>query len=275
MPTLARKVIGLLESRKAQEMATLVRRFGGEVMSAPTVREVRRHDTAEPAIRDLIAGRVGAVAILTAAAFEVLCSEAVRLGLLEQLLAALGQTPLCARGPKPLLALRKRGLLAHVSTATPHTAADLLEAMSQMPFDGKRVQVLHYGERSEELSTALTARRAAVDDVLLYEWALPEDTAPIDTIIGAAVEGRLDAMLFTSQVQLRHLMEIARRSGREDALTEALRDTVVIASIGPVCTRALRAAGMIPDVITALPNGPSLVSAVAEYFSMFEQERDW
>jgi uroporphyrinogen-III synthase len=105
-----------------------------------------------------------------------------------------------------------------------------------------------------------------VDDVCLYEWALPEDIAPLETLVIEAVEARVDAVLFTSQIQFRHLMRVAAGMDRADAVMQALRRHVVVGAVGPVCASVLRQAGLVPDVIPAMPNSVSLVNAVADYF---------
>lgn len=270
MPRFDGHRVALLESRKAGELATLVQRFGGTPLCVPSVREVLREGDFGPALQRLVNGEFGCVAVLTAAAFDALFAEAERRHMADAVAAALRATTIAARGPKPLLALRRRGLTPQVVTARPHTSDDLLSALEAIDVSGTRVLVLHYGERSEAFSTALTARGAAVEDLSFYEWALPEDMGPLQVLVRDTVEHRVDTMLFTSQVQFRHLLVAARQVGLEDELIGALRDRVIVGSVGPVCSRVLRAAGIVPDVMPHFPNGASLIQAVAEYVSMFD-----
>jgi len=44
----------------------------------------------------------------------------------------------------------------------------------------RSVALVHYGERNTALSAALRSRGARLDEVCPYEWALPEDLAPLD-----------------------------------------------------------------------------------------------
>lgn len=274
MPRFEGQRIALLESRKASELATLVQRFGGTPLCVPSVREVLREGDFRPALQALVDGTFDVVAVLTAAACEALFAEAERLQLLDAVVAALRVTTIAARGPKPLLALRRQGLTPQVMTAKPHTSDDLLSALSDVALQGRRVLVLHYGERSETFSFALTARGATVDDLGLYDWALPEDLGPLHALVRDTVGERVDAMLFTSQVQFRHLLIAAAQVGLEDDLVHALRDRVIVGSVGPVCSRVLRASGIVPDVMPHSPNGASLIQAVAEYVSMFDFSGD-
>jgi uroporphyrinogen-III synthase len=156
----------------------------------------------------------------------------------------------------------------HVQTVRPHTTTDLLAALSTVDLQNQRVLVLMYGERNEAFAAALAERGARVTELCPYEWALPQDPGGLEALIDDTIGGRVDVMIFTSQVQFRHLMQVAVSIGQRDALLGALRDEVITASVGPVCTRALRAEGVIPDVMPAMPNNPSLVQAVAEYLGM-------
>jgi uroporphyrinogen-III synthase len=263
--------VALLETRKAAEVALMIERLGGIPRSVPSVCEVRRDSDVQPAIDGLVAGNFDLVVVLTAAAIEALLTAAEEQGRLDAVLAALERITIACRGPKPLLSLRKRGLTAAATTAKPHTTDELLAALSSLPLSGRRALLLHYGERNEACATALAARGATVTEAALYEWSLPPDLAPLTTLVRDIVDRRVGAVLFTSQVQFRHLLEVARRAGVEQELITALRDDVVVGSVGPVCSRAIRAAGIVPDVMPSLPNGPSLVGALADHLSMFDR----
>jgi uroporphyrinogen-III synthase len=269
MPKLEGRTVALLESRKSDDLASLVQRLGGTALCVPSVREVLREQDFQPVLARLVRGEFDIVVTLTAAACDALFAEAERYGVIDAVLRALASTTIAARGPKPLLSLRRRGLAARIVTDKPHTSDELLDALRTVDLLASKILLLHYGERSESLSASLASRGARVDDLSLYDWALPADLAPLHSLIDDTLRGRIDAMLFTSQVQLRHLLQVADAGGRAADLTRKLRDEVIVASVGPVCSRALRAAGIVPDVMPNLPNGPSLVQALGDYYTMF------
>ena len=266
--------IALLETRKAADIAAMVQRLGGTPICVPSVREVLREGDFQPLLARLSAGGFDLVVALTAAASDALFAEAERHGALDAVIAALKQTTLACRGPKPMLSLKRRGLTTQVVTEKPHTIEELLDALAKIDVRGARVLMLHYGEQSDVLSTALIHRGAHVEDLCLYDWALPEDLVPLETLVRDTLAGRIDAMLFTSQIQLRHLMQVAAAMQLEIPLTHALRDDVIVGAVGPVCSRALRASGIVPDVMPHSPNGPSLIQAVADYVSMFDERAE-
>lgn len=266
--------VALLETRKAADVALLVERLGGTARCVPSVREVRCDRDIQPALDRLVSNGFDIVVVLTAAALEALLAAAEERGRLDPVVSALGTVAIACRGPKPLLALRRRGLTPSITTARPHTTDDLIEALAAVPLAGTRILLLHYGERNDACASALVERGAQVTNAALYGWALPNDIEPLQALVRDLVAQQLDAVLFTSQVQFRHLLQVARDDGRERDLLAALRDHVIVGSVGPVCSRALRAAGIVPDVMPGLPNGPSLVTALAEYMSMFNPNEE-
>ena len=263
------RTVALLESRKSDDLASMVRRLGGVPVCAPSVREVLREQDVRPALARLLDGSFDLVIVLTAAACDALFAEAECQNVLTDVVEALKRASIAARGPKPLLSLRRRGLVARVVTDKPHTTDELLAALSAVELQGSRVLLLHYGEPNDMLSTALSKRGARIEELSLYEWALPVDLGPLNALIEDTLSGRIDAALFTSQIQFRHLLSVAESSGRAADFVQKLRDDVIVGSVGPVCSRVLRAAGVVPDVMPNLPNGPSLVQALADYYAMF------
>jgi uroporphyrinogen-III synthase len=268
MPTLDGKRVALLEGRQSHELAAMVSRLGGTPISAPAVREVPTSLDARPLLSRLIGGDFAMLIVLTGAGATALLKEAERHDCLEPLRERLKQMTIVCRGPKPLTALKRYGLTAQLVTGKPHTTSDLLDALADLPLDGTSVALLHYGERSPGFAEAIAGRGASVENICLYEWALPEDLDPIRELVAAAVAGSIDAMLFTSQIQYRHLLQIASAMGAARPLCDALNEQIVVGAVGPVCAAALREAGVVPDVLPASPNSTSLVNALGDYFDL-------
>lgn len=258
--------IGLLEARKRRELSELVTRQGGLPMCAPALREAPTDLDVAPLLADVIAGRHDVAVVLTAAAITGLCDAAGRLGVLPALRDTLGRMTLACRGPKPQLVLRQLGLRPALVTEAPHTSAELVDALSAASLQGRSVLLLHYGERNDAIGAAIRQLDATVTDACLYEWRLPDDVEPIRALIRSAIDHELDALLFTSQVQCRHLFQVASEMGVGDRLLEVLQRHVAVGAIGPTCARALREAGIVPDLVPSLPNSPSLIRALADYF---------
>jgi uroporphyrinogen-III synthase len=260
--------IGLLESRRADELASLVRRWGGVPVCAPSVREVPSSLDHRVFLERLVTKQFSLLILLTGAGARALFDQADAEGLREAVVDAMRHTTLACRGPKPLRVLTKHRLSAAIVTQRPHTGTELLRALEETPLGGVRVALVHYGERSPAITDAIVKRGGLLDEVCLYEWALPEDLEPLRRIARAAVCGDLDALLFTSQVQLRHLLQAAGEIAIADQVVRALRDEVVVGAVGPVCAGALGEEGIVPDVLPGQPTSVALVGALADYFEL-------
>jgi uroporphyrinogen-III synthase len=254
------------ESRRAAEMAQLVRSHGGEPIQAPAMREVPFADQHEALAfgEALLAGAWDAMILLTGVGTRTLIAALATRWPRDEILAALARLPLVCRGPKPVAALKEVGLVPALVVPEPNTWRDLLSAVDrELPVAGKGVAVQEYGARNEELLAGLRGRGARVTPVPVYGWALPEDLGPLQAAIHQMAAGGADVALFTSAQQVGHLFQVAADLGRAEALRAALRGSMVVASIGPVCTEALRAHRVEPDLHPEHPKMGHLVAAVA------------
>jgi uroporphyrinogen-III synthase len=124
--------------------------------------------------------------------------------------------------------------------------------------------VQEYGRPHPELVAGLQARGAQVESAAVYAWQLPEDLAPLERAIVAMCEGNADAVVFTSGQQVEHLLQVARKMGRDQGVRDALRRHVVVASIGPVTTAALSEHGIAVDLEPEHSKMGHLVKALVE-----------
>ena len=98
--------------------------------------------------------------------------------------------------------------------------------------------------------------------VPVYQWALPEDTGPLRAAVAGIARGEFDVVLFTTSVQVTHLLQVATDMGLEDDLRRAVL-RMVIASIGPTTTEALREHGLDADLEPSHPKMGFLVQETA------------
>jgi uroporphyrinogen-III synthase len=103
-----------------------------------------------------------------------------------------------------------------------------------------------------------------VQVVPVYAWQLPEDTGPLRRALGLLASGGADAVAFTSAQQLEHVLQVAEQEQQTAALFQALRHDVLVASIGPVTSDALRERGVEVDVEPVHPKMGHLVKELAE-----------
>jgi uroporphyrinogen-III synthase len=267
MPTLRGARVGLLESRLGRELAELVRRMGGIPVSAPSVREIPHEAETATFVDRLASGRFGVVIIQTGVGAAALFRDAERRGRLADLLAGIRSATIVCRGPKPTAVVKRYGVEPVIVPRKPFTTKEVLEALAPVDLAGRDVALVHYGERNNTLSEALAARGAALDEICPYEWALPEDIAPLQAIVRDPAS-QVDAIAFTSQIQVRNLFAVAADLGLAAALASALSADVIVAAVGPVCAKALKEVGVTPDVQPADPKMGPLLTALADYIEL-------
>lgn len=246
------------ESRRAPEMAELIRRKGGVEFVAPAMREVPITDNR--AAFDFAAR-------LYAAAFDMMILlTGVGTRLLRETLAdgrfaeALRHLTTVARGSKPAAVLREMGVPVSILVPEPNTWREVLAAIEGRP--ERRIAMQEYGVSSVALRDALEARGAEVTTVPVYRWDLPEDTAPLREAVRRIARGRADVVLFTASVQVSHLVKIAREDGLEAEVFRAL-PSCVVASIGPSTSAALAEFGIKPDFEPSHPKMGFLIQELA------------
>ena len=253
----------VLESRLASETAAMVRRLGGNPVVAASVAEfdVDADEPVESFIESMADGQP-VVVFLTGVAVNRLASIADRLGLIDALVKGLRGATTIARGPKPAGALARRGVPPSVTVPEPFTTTDVLRALESMPVRRREVTVVHYGERNEAIVGRLRARGADVRELTLYEWRLPADTGPLSAAIDAVIAGAIPIVAFTSQVQVRHLLQVAG-SDRRDRLVDLLNSRVLVGAVGPTCAAGCLAAGIRPHVVPGHPKLAALLTELA------------
>lgn len=259
----------LLESRRAREMASIVGSYGGEPITAPSMREVPLASNTEAVgfADRLERDEFDVVVLLTGVGTRALVSvvEAVR-GSRDAFVAALGRTRIAARGPKPLAVLRELGVAAWLTAPEPNTWRELLDAFdaraAEFPLKGARVAVQEYGASNPDLLAGLEARGARVTRVPVYQWALPDDLAPLRAAIAALVARQVEVAIFTTATQAVHLLQVATETNEAEAVRAGLRHAVV-ASIGPTTSEELRRQGIEPDLEPTHPKMGFLVREAA------------
>ena len=266
----------LLESRMSAEMGELVRRYGGIPRFVPAVRE-KPVDCREPVaafLKTLECEAPRVIVFLTGAGVDALFDEVGRQGRLPFLLDALPRATLACRGPKPAAALKRRRLSPTVCARDPYTTAEVLDALTGRDLRNVEVVLIHYGERNSALAGRLRAKGALLNELCLYEWLMPEDTRPMAALVDDVLAGGVDTVVFTSQVQGRHLLQVAARMGVAPSFVEALNSRTVVAAVGPVCRAALEEAGIVPHVVPDNPKMGPLIASLAEYFAATKTEHD-
>lgn len=263
MPFAGLRVLSL-ESRRAKEMEALIRREGGDPFVAPSVQERALDDNTDGLkfVERLEAGEFDMVVCMTGTGLAFLRDQVVLHAPVERLSAALGKATLVARGPKPLPILRELGLKASIVIPEPNTWKEIVEAVASRP--ERKIAIQEYGRPNLEMNRALEELGATVTPVVLYRWDLPADIEPLKTAARRLADRDFDAVLFTSSIQLDHLLGVAQDLGIREQVCAGLKEWTAIASVGPVMTAWLQDAGFPVEIVPVHPKMGALVKAASE-----------
>jgi uroporphyrinogen-III synthase len=253
-----------LESRRAKEIEQMIVKAGGAAFVAPSVKEraVDDHSVALQFLEQLERGDYDMVICMTAVGLVFLRDTLAAHVPAERLADALRRVTIVSRGPKPITVLRPMGVPIHVAIPEPNTWKEIVEAVA--PRTERRIAVQEYGRPNAAMNTALEALGASVTPVALYKWEMPDDLEPLREAVRRVAARECDVVLFTSSIQLDHLLEIAAQKECEPALRQSLAESMAIVSIGPVMTAALEAQGLPPDIVPRHPKMWAIVAAAAE-----------
>lgn len=256
-PMHGRRVVVTRAAGQAQETAAMLRERGAEPWIVPTIELV---EPPEPELLRQAVREVGAYAVVAFTSvngverfFEVLRGEGLDA-------RALGASRIAAIGSATARALEERGIRADV-VAKEYVGESLAEAIGQEvgATRGKRVLIPRALEAREALPEALRGAGFEVRVVAAYETR-PAGAGSLRGVREALEDGGIDAVLLTSGSTVAGLC-----GGLGEGYAELLRG-VVVASIGPVTTRAAEARGL----RVGLQAAPYTVTAMIERL-----ERHW
>src|SRR5258705_12240294 len=158
----------------------------------------------------LFAGEFDMVIFLTGVGTRALLNVVETAYQREEYIAALQRVKVVAREPKPVAPLGELGITAAITASEPNTWRELLLALDEaasreeLRLRGARVAVQEYGVSNSELLSGLRERGASVTRVPVYQWALPEDCAPLQAAVKSLVAGEIEGVVFNTGVQGKH-----------------------------------------------------------------------
>ena len=235
--------VALAGPRKSEEMARLVENMGGTPLYRPAQGTVFLDDGA---LREGLAAWTAQppdwTILTTGMGLDALFGMAEDLGLAGRFLEVLASAPIAARGYKTVNALKKRGLVPAVRDDDGSTSG-LIRGLQEFDLQGKEVVLQLHGESAPKLMDWLESAGAVVREVQPYRHTPPEPGA-LDLLLDDILEGRVDAVAFTSAPQFRFLSQHAREQGKLEQLVQAFGLEVLAVSVGKITSQSLKEEGV-------------------------------
>ncbi|MGA5462167.1 uroporphyrinogen-III synthase [Mycobacterium sp. NPDC050041] len=237
--------VAVTSARRADELATLLRRRGATVTSAAAITMVPLPDDDElrshtEALIDLPPDIVIAT---TGIGFRGWVAAADGWGLAGELITALGKARIVSRGPKATGALRAAGLPEEWSPES-ESSRELVHYLVEGGIAGMRIAVQLHGATNDwdpfpEFLDELRAAGAEVVPIMVYRWHPAPRDGEFDQLVTGIADLKFDAVSFTSAPAVASVLMRATELGIADRVLSALRTDVHAMCVGPVTARPL------------------------------------
>jgi uroporphyrinogen-III synthase len=244
--------IGVTADRRAAEQAELLRRRGATVVSAPAITTTYLgSDERLRAATDAVLRRPPThLVVTTAIGLRAWMEAAQSWGIDDDLLRGLRDTAIVARGPKASAAVQTLGLEVWRSAPDErmYGVSEVLRTLSPQA----RVAVQCFGDDEANILDLFGGVVGDLVAIPVYRWEAPADDRRLHGLVTAVIEGRVDAVTFTSAPAVRNLFAAAALKGATETLRHSFNTGVVAACVGPACAAAARDIGIrdpaAPDV---------------------------
>ncbi|GFN32755.1 uroporphyrinogen-III synthase [Paenibacillus xylaniclasticus] len=273
MVRLSGKTIAVTGPRKAEEMSRMIGKFGGRAVIRPAQGTVFLDDSqfAEQ-LQSLIEQPVDWLVLTTGVGTEALLSTAEKLGQLDSFIETLRKVRIAARGYKTVNVLRKLGLTPEVRDDD-GTTAGLLRLMEPFDLSGKRIGLQLYGDPAPRLNAVLHSWGAVCEEILPYRH-IPPEGGIVHQLIREIAGCDIDAVAFTSTVQVRYVMTEAAKTGLLTQVLDAFAGPVLAAAVGKVTAEALYEEGVERVLYPEEERMGSMIVALSRFYSAANEETE-
>jgi uroporphyrinogen III methyltransferase / synthase len=259
-PLFGRRVLVTRPREQAADLVARLSALGAEAIQAPLIR-IAPPDDPSPLHRAAASPDQFDVIVFTSANAVQAFMDALLQD--DRDIRALKGPLLCAVGSSTAARLAAYGIKVDVVPEEFRAEAVVAALSARVSVVGARVLLPRSDIGRDVIAEQLGERGAIVTEVIAYR-TIAEEAQPDEgpDVYGMLLEGRIDAVTFTSPSAVR---TFARIYGAEQTV-DLLRNTVV-ASIGPVTTEAATGLGLTVAVQPTTYTVPALVEAISAHFS--------
>jgi uroporphyrinogen-III synthase len=264
--------IGVTADRRSDEQIRLLSGRGATCIHGPAIKThpLGNDDDLRRATLELIEQPADIVILATAIGVRSWLEAAEVMHLADDLRATLGRAELVARGAKAVGSLVTAGF--EVSWNAPNARYDDIVAMlAERGVEGVRVAVQLDGAVDAHLCRRIAELGADILPVPVYRWSQPLDREPVERLIAATCDGKIDGLTFTARPAVENFLAIARETGRFEDLVDALATTAYFC-VGPVCAAGFTDVGLDRPIFPERTRLSAMVQQVTRYFATESRE---
>ncbi|WP_261129585.1 uroporphyrinogen-III synthase [Bacillus sp. Marseille-Q3570] len=237
------KHIVLTGSRKTEEMSTLVEKQGGIPIVRPAQGTVFLDEKeVAPEIIRIVDEGVDWIVFTTGIGTETLFKSARNLGVYERFLTTIQNSNVASRGYKTRSVLKKLGI-EPIAIDDDGTTQGLIRNLEEFDFNGQRVMIQLHGDSAPNLIRFLEGRGAVYSQILPYKHLTP-DPQVLKSLCDEISSGKVDAVCFTTALQVRFLFDYARDTQYLSQIKNMFKDKVMAAAVGKITAEALHEEGI-------------------------------
>jgi len=285
--------VAVTGSRRASELAQLITNMGGIPYVAPTVGIEVQEDLdlqTEGLVHKIAGGEFDYAVFMTGPGVYRLMSTAERLGVEHQVVEVLNRTYVIARSQKPQKVLERYGVRVSL-VPSDNTSEGIAAEMVKFDLRGKSVAILWHGDSHAMLRETLERGGATVFEAMAYTYSLelgergaevlsalgfkslPPDERRILDLIHDLDKGLIHIITFTSPPSAKNLFRFAEAHELDDDLRRALREEVIVVSVGPPTRRAIEENGVSVDVMPDVYKLGPMMRATVDYLAQDRSDR--
>lgn len=287
--SLSNLTVAITSGRRGIELCQIVKSFGGIPYLVPTVGIIDARISmkeVELFINNVINQPVEYFIFMTGLGVHYLFRAASILKLRDELVRGIRRSTVISRGNKPSFILRSLGILTSIESG-PSTAGGILKVLKTRDLKGKGIAVISNGNGSESFKDELELEGSRIFDLQLYSYSsLLDKTADsmlkemgykqhvkptiqsTSKLIHDIMNGAVHVITFTSPPSVSELFRVSDINNNIFQLRSALNEQVIIASVGPSTSEALRQNAIRVDVMPEVNKMGPMIKALSDYVSL-------
>lgn len=266
MSGLTGKNVAICGERRASDLALLIEKKGGIPLFRSIQGSLRPDlEVAQNNVMEILTHPPKWMILTTGIGTNILLKAARELGKFEEFVACMSTIGIAARGYKTVQALKEVGLRPTVQDED-GTTAGLIQGLQDYTLKNERVLIQYYGDRPKVLAAWIIDQGVELIETFPYSYVPPKKEV-LRQLVEEICIREIDAVTFTSAMQVRNLFQAASQFGRTDQMIESLQTSVIPTAIGKFTSEALRESGAGKLISPVYERMGSMIVALEEAFS--------
>ena len=217
-------------------------------------------------ITELLEGQVDYVILMSTNGVKHLFSAAESLTETAQLRDGLAKAFVIGVGPRTAQALAEYQV--HVDLVPQkYSSEGLVECLQSKVICGKKIRIPRTSSAAPTLAEKLREMGADVQEIYVYESALPVDEKLKAKFYQDLTSGKIDAIVFGSGLSAKNIFKMLSEKAQMETIRSIVNSKVTTVAIGPTTANALKEMGVKVNVVPADYLFENALEELAKYWS--------